>query len=334
MKKKISDGELERGSTRGLAQSEAPRERSMSLLVFNLVSTLLVINLNKYVFRQITFGYPAVLSNVHFLISWLGVSLVRRFNPSSSPPLPQNWIEVLREREFLVMCVLMGLVTPLNNQALKWNSTGFYQVAKTAVTPVVVLIEYLRDGTLPSPRRLLCLVAVCLCVVAMSRAGAVAFSKEGLTAVLLWIPLAAGYKVHFGRLRTKVFGPNASTLTLMSHLFPYAIIIQTLMIPFVDPPGFRDFVWTPKKATFIALSGVAAFLVNWSGFLVIGHLGGIAHILLGNAKAAGTTLIAAILFGERYSPQELLAALGALVAVAAYSLSPSDRSSRSINATR
>ena len=40
------------------------------ILVFNFVSTVVLINLNKWVFSRVDFGYPAALSNVHYLVSW------------------------------------------------------------------------------------------------------------------------------------------------------------------------------------------------------------------------------------------------------------------------
>mmetsp|Transcript_4632 Transcript_4632/g.18863 ORF Transcript_4632/g.18863 Transcript_4632/m.18863 type:complete len:165 (+) Transcript_4632:798-1292(+) len=142
---------------------------------------------------------------------------------------------------------------------------------------------------------------------------------KGLLSIAAWIPLAAGYKVEFGRVR-RLFG-NCGTLTLMHHLFPYALAVQLLLVPLVDPPGLWTYRWTPTRVAAILASGVAAFLVNYSGFLVVGHpgLGALAHQLLGQFKAAGTVVIAAVVFAERYSVQELLAAAGAMLGIFAYS---------------
>ena len=40
------------------------------ILVFNFVSAVVLIDLNKWVFSRVDFGYPAALSNVHYLVSW------------------------------------------------------------------------------------------------------------------------------------------------------------------------------------------------------------------------------------------------------------------------
>ena len=192
------------------------------------------------------------------------------------------------------------------------------------------------------------------------------------------VPLAAGYKVQFGRLRRKL--GNAPTLALMHALFPYgrgadipqrrvaatpwlrrgysaesgrddaagasmifrgdgsrrhhgrdvgtrtdrrrryALVVQTLLSPLVDPPGLLEYEWTPSAAVAVAASGIGAFFVNFSGFLVVGHLGAIAHVLLGQAKSAMTLLVAAVVFGTSYSVSEIVCATGAMSAIVMYSV--------------
>ena len=62
--------------------------------------------------------------------------------------------------------------------------------------------RYLLDGKLPSAQRSACLMAVCCFVLLMSRApqsGAAHTPVAGLVVVALWVPLAAVYKIQFGR---------------------------------------------------------------------------------------------------------------------------------------
>ena len=94
--------------------------------------------------------------------------------------------------------------------------------------------------------------------------------------------------------------------------------MQLALTPLVDPPGVARFAWTASAAAWIALSGVAAFLVNLSGFLVMANLGALAHVLLGQLKTAAVCLGAAVLFGARYPPAQLAGAAGAVAAIVAY----------------
>jgi len=45
-----------------------------TVLVFNLVSSILIITVNKYTFSY--FPYPAALTCVHYAFSWLGTELL------------------------------------------------------------------------------------------------------------------------------------------------------------------------------------------------------------------------------------------------------------------
>ena len=58
----------------------------------------------------------------------------------------------------------------------------------------------------------------------------------------------------------------------MYALFPYAIGVQFALTPFVDPPGALQYAWTARSLALVLASGLGAFLVNYSGFLVVGHL--------------------------------------------------------------
>ena len=92
---------------------------------------------------------------------------------------------------------------------------------------------------------------------------------------------------------------NCSTLALMSVVLPFAICVQAVMSPLVDPPGILEFQWSPDALLWIGLSGVFAFLVNFSGFLVMGNISALAHVLLGQLKTAIIMIGATFLFGSK-----------------------------------
>jgi len=293
--------------------------RAGAILAFNFFSTVALINLNKYVFSRAQFGFPAALSNLHYAVSWACLAALKRVWPAAVPALDRK--DLSRDRDFLAMALLIGSVTPLNNMSLQLNPLPFYQTAKLSVTPVVVVVEYVLDRKVPSSARALSLALVCLFVIRMRpapRGDATDAGAAGLLCVAIWVPLAAGYKVQFGRLRRKL--GNAPTLALMHALFPYALVVQTLLSPLVDPPGLLEYEWTPSAAVAVAASGIGAFFVNFSGFLVVGHLGAIAHVLLGQAKSAMTLLVAAVVFGTSYSVSEIVCATGAMSAIVMYSV--------------
>lgn len=281
----------------------------LSYLAFNFVSTIAVTVINKICFSKVNFGYPAALCNIHFLVTLLGVELLFRAK------MFQKVTISLRDMNFIVIVFVVGVVTPLNNTSLKLNSIGFYQIFKLLVTPCVVLLEYILDKKKLSRNRAACLIVVCLFVLISSRAD-MAFSTYGTVCASLWVPFAAAYKVQWGRVRRKY---NCSTLALMRAVLPYAMCVQTAISPLVDPPGLLDFQWTREACLWIGLSGVSAFLVNFSGFLVMGNISALAHVLLGQFKTAIIMILATILFGSRYSAMQLLGAAGAVLGIVLYS---------------
>lgn len=234
----------------------------LSYLAFNFVSTIAVTVINKICFSKVNFGYPAALCNIHFLVTLLGVELLFRAK------MFQKVTISLRDMNFIVIVLVVGVVTPLNNTSLKLNSIGFYQIFKLLVTPCVVLLEYILDKKRLSRNRAACLVVVCIFVLISSRAD-MAFSTYGTVCASLWVPFAAAYKVQWGRVRRKY---NCSTLALMRATLPFAICVQAAISPLVDPPGLLEFQWTREAFFWIGLSGVSAFLVNFSGFLVMGNI--------------------------------------------------------------
>lgn len=294
---------------------ESERLKQISYLSFNFFATVAVTFINKICFSRVQFGFPAALCNIHFMVTFLGVETMRRFGIFHSLYLnKKNLQPSLAEPNFLVICLVVGIVTPLNNTSLKLNSVGFYQIFKLLVTPGVVFLEYILDKKVLSSSRSLALTAVCLCVLISSRAD-LEFSPYGTICASMWVPLAAAYKVQWGRVKKKY---SCSTLQLMHAVLPYATVVQMLISPLVDPPGLSKFNWTKEAIFWIGLSGFSAFLVNFSGFLVMGNIGALAHVLLGQLKTAVIMIGSIFLFNSTYSSLQVLGAVGAVLSIVAY----------------
>ncbi len=293
---------------------DSERLKQLSYLSFNFVATVAVTFINKICFSRVDFGFPATLCNIHFMVTFIGVEIMRRLGIFRSLHESKTSRPSLRDPNFLVICTVVGIVTPLNNTSLKLNSVGFYQIFKLLVTPGVVFLEYVLDEKVLSRSRALALTAVCLCVLVSSRAD-LQFSVYGTICASIWVPLAAAYKVQWGRVK-KMY--SCSTLQLMYAVLPYALTVQIIITPLVDPPGVSKFVWTKEAIFWIGLSGVAAFLVNFSGFLVMGNIGALAHVLLGQLKTAVIMIGSLFLFNSKYSALQVLGAIGAVLSIVVY----------------
>lgn len=303
---------MNKGNSASGSSASAGASASVGFLAFNFVSTILVTFVNKLCFTRVNFGFPAALCNIHFAVTLAGVEAMRRmgmYEPLPVPPSPRS------DLHFAWLVLFVGTATPLNNTSLKLNSTAFYQLFKLLVTPAIVLLEYALDGKVLSVRRAAALAAVVSFVLASSGAD-LEFNARGTACAAVWVPIAAGYKVQWGRVQRRLRG--CSTPALMRAVLPYAMAVQAAVSPLVDPPGLLQFRWTREATFWIALSGVAAFLVNLSGFLVMGHVGALAHVLLGQLKTSAVMLGAYWLFGARYSFVQLSCAAGAVASIVAY----------------
>ena len=87
------------------------------------------------------------------------------------------------------------------------------------------------------------------------------------------------------------------TLPLLYRLVPYSTVFLAALVPLVDPPGVTSFDVTLKAGVLLALSGLGAFLVNWSGFLVLGACSPLTHILLGQGKSSAVMLASFLFLG-------------------------------------
>jgi hypothetical protein len=281
-------------------------------LLFNFVSSVVITFINDAVFSKAEFGYPAYLCLNGFVATYVGAEIMRWF--ALMEPIKQQLRPSLADPNFVVLVLVVGLSKTLNNASLKHNSMGFYQIFKLLVTPLVVTLEYGLEGKVLSTQRILWLAWVCLFVLT-SIQGDIEFSVAGTLWAIIWVPFAAIYKVQWSRVR-KMYG--CSTLSLMHAVMPYAIVLQLILAPIVDPPGIRQYHWTPEAVLLLSLSGLAAFFVTFSGFLVVGNISPLAHTLLGPMKTAVAMLGDYFLYEAHYSKVQLLAAGGALLSLAIY----------------
>ena len=226
-------------------------------LAFNFVSSLAIIFVNKFLFESFRFRWTTALTLAHYLVNLAGLELLaaaRVYEPRRSPTTPR----------LVLLSVVVGAAPALNNLSLSLNGLGFYQVVKLLVTPAIVGLEAALYGSSLSMRRALALTLICVGV-GIACVNDLSVSWAGCAASGAWVPVAATYKVLWSRV-TKEEGWH--TFALMRRVLPLSSVVLLLLTPLIDPPGLLEFRWTARRAALVAASGVAAFFVNWSGFLV------------------------------------------------------------------
>eukprot|EP00550_Attheya_septentrionalis_P013545 CAMPEP_0198305172 /NCGR_PEP_ID=MMETSP1449-20131203/57774_1 /TAXON_ID=420275 /ORGANISM="Attheya septentrionalis, Strain CCMP2084" /LENGTH=388 /DNA_ID=CAMNT_0044007703 /DNA_START=65 /DNA_END=1231 /DNA_ORIENTATION=+ len=302
--------------------------RNVGYLVFNFVATVAVTLINKACFTHVDFQFPAMLCNVHYVMTWLGVEGMRQLGMFERQPHESRRMD----RDYMALIFVMGTSLPLSVVSLQLNSVGFNQISKLFVTPMVLCLEFWLDGATMSGPRIMALAVMCGFLV-VCLGNDLEFNKKGFLIASLWVPLGGFYKVQWGRVMkqhqqqqaqssssssSSSSSTSLSTMSMMHRTLPYALLLQLMVTPLVDPPGFLDFAWTLSNIGWIGGSGVAAFLVNLSGFLVMGSVGAMAHVVLGQLKTILICLCAHYLFDSHYTGLQIVSAMGALASILAY----------------
>jgi drug/metabolite transporter (DMT)-like permease len=281
--------------------------RHASYLAFNFACTVIIVFVNKAIFASFHFRFTTALTAMHYIVTLMGLEFLAAagvFERRSSPMTP---------RLFLLSTVV-GTAPALNNLSLSLNNLGFYQVVKLLVTPAIIGLEASLFGRSVSAARLAALCCVCVGV-GVAVVNDLSIRPSGLLAALCWVPVAAIYKVFWSYVAKE---EEWHTFALMRRVLPLSTVMLLALVPLLDPPGILNFPWTTQRAVLIALSGVAAFFVNWSGFLVMGACSALTHTLLGQLKACVIILGGYLFFAHSYPPKAIAGASIAVVALVLY----------------
>ena len=281
---------------------------AVGYLSFNFGSSVLIIFLNKALFSgSLRFEFTCALTVFHYLVNLLGLEMLHCcgvYKRRDSPTTPR----------MVLLAFVVGAAPALNNVSLKYNGLGFYQIVKLLVTPCIVGMEFALYGHRLSVARAVALVLVCVGV-GIAVVNDVSINAAGFAAALCWVPIAAFYKVLWSRVAKE---EGWSTLQLMRRVLPLATLCMLPFVLVVDPPGLTRFDYTPRAVLALSASGVAAFFVNLSGFLVLGACSALTHTVLGQLKSVVIILGGWMIFGQAYPPKALCGAALALAAIVWY----------------
>ena len=106
--------------------------------LFNLVSVICVVTVNKSVLQTLGFSFPISLLAVHCLVTFAGLRLAAAMGVFELKPLPR--------RSLLTMALSYAFYNVASLMNLTVASVSSYQLAKIAVAPMTMLIMYVAFG--------------------------------------------------------------------------------------------------------------------------------------------------------------------------------------------
>ncbi|KAL8493431.1 hypothetical protein ACS0TY_024585 [Phlomoides rotata] len=210
--------------------------------------------------------------------------------------------------------IVMSLSTGLANVSLKYNSVGFYQMAKIAVTPAIVLAEFILFRKKISKWKVLALTVVSVGV-AVATVTDIQFHFFGACIAVAWIIPSAVNKILWSNLQQQ---DNWSALALMWKTTPITLFFLVMLMPYLDPPGVLSFGWNLNNCAVIGGSAVLGFLLQWSGALALGATSATTHVVLGQFKTCVILLGGFLLFGSNPGVMSICGAATALTGMSFY----------------
>ncbi|KAI3446634.1 hypothetical protein Pfo_003299 [Paulownia fortunei] len=279
-------------------------------LTFNFLVSVSIILMNKLVLVKVGFNYPIFLTFIHYVFSWLIMAFLKALSILSLSPPPKS----TKYSSLLSLGIVMSLSTGLANVSLKYNSVGFYQMAKIAVTPAIVLAEFILFRKRISTQKVLALAVVSVGV-AVATITDLQFHFFGACIAVAWVVPSAVNKILWSNLQQQ---DNWTALALMWKTTPITLFFLVMLMPYLDPPGVLSFDWSLYNCATIGGSAVLGFLLQWSGALALGATSATTHAVLGQFKTCVILLGGFLLFGSNPGHTSILGAATALIGMSFY----------------
>ncbi|KAG2573198.1 UDP-rhamnose/UDP-galactose transporter 5-like isoform X1 [Panicum virgatum] len=258
--------------------------------VFNVVTSVGIIMVNKALMGTHGFGFVTTLPGIHFATTALVALILKSLGylEPSYLPLPE-----------LMKYVIFANISVVGmNASLMWNSVGFYQISKLSMVPVLCMLEVLFDNIRYSRGTKLSIIVV-LVGVAICTVTDVSLNTKGLISATVAVSSTAFQQHYIHHLQNKY---SLSAFNLLGHTAPAQAASLLLLGPFVDLWLTNNRVDTYRYNNvvmfFIALSCVIAIGTNLSQFICIGRFTAVSFQVLGHMKTILVLTLGFILFGR------------------------------------
>ncbi|CAN1165678.1 Serine/threonine/tyrosine-protein kinase HT1 [Linum perenne] len=294
-------------------------------LTFNFIVAVGIIFINKWVFQGAGFRYPICLSFIHYAISWILMAILKALSVLPAPPPSKP-----NHLTLFTLGFVMSLSTGLANVSLKYNSVGFYQMAKIVVTPSIVLAQFIWFGKTVSFSKVVALT-VASTGVALATVTDLQFSLFGACVALAWIIPSAVNKIMWSTMQQR---DNWTAMALMWKTTPITLIFLAALIPFFDPSGVLSYDWNLSNTTLIITSALFGFLLQWSGALALGATSAISHVVLGQFKTCVVLLGNYYIFGSNPGVTSIIGAVIAICGMSGYTYLNLQQNSKSQTAAQ
>eukprot|EP00127_Corallochytrium_limacisporum_P005307 Clim_evm38s202 gene=Clim_evmTU38s202 len=260
-------------------------------MLANLLSSLSIVMVNKACFVSYGFNYPTVLTCVHFTVTAICLKVCAEMGVFK--------VKTVAIPEVLNLCVSFCGFVVLTNLSLRYNSVGFYQLAKVMTTPVIIAVQMYHYKKKFSREILLSLAPIIVGVI-LNGSFDIQLNLIGTFYAAAGVLSTSFYQIWVG---TKQKDLDMTSMQLLYYQAPISALMLVVAAPFFDqilgPEGLLNYQFTTGAVFTVLLSGLISFAVNLSIFMVIGKTSPVSYNVLGHFKLCVVLLGGWIVFQEQ-----------------------------------
>ncbi|CAF3219760.1 unnamed protein product [Rotaria socialis] len=265
---------------------------STFIFLINFISSILVINLSKWIYVKHHFP-NLTLTTMNFFITFLLLLVCLQLKLFAHVRLPIP--------SMIPVSICFGGFIAFSNLSLQYNTVGTYQLIKLQVTPTVMLVSWLffkAHYPLPIVFSFMPVFVGTL----ISTYYDLQFNTFGLFCALMSVLFTAMYQILVEHSQN-VHSCNA--LQLLLYQAPLSGLLLLCFVPFFEPLNDLEKFMNYDTILLILLCGFIAFFVNLTIFWVIGNLSPVAYNMIGHTKTLLIILVGSIIFHEALNIKQI-----------------------------
>mmetsp|Transcript_25856 Transcript_25856/g.49128 ORF Transcript_25856/g.49128 Transcript_25856/m.49128 type:complete len:338 (+) Transcript_25856:130-1143(+) len=129
--------------------SRMPYEQALAI-ISNIAVSVTIVLYNKQIFQVLKFPGAVTLSAMHSIFGYVLLTLLSKLGFFQVKAIP--FVMLIRQSAIWCTSVAFDLLS------LKYNSVGFFQVAKLSMLPLATLVNFYLNGDAPSKGVVMCLI--------------------------------------------------------------------------------------------------------------------------------------------------------------------------------
>jgi len=300
-------------------QEKKKEEATMALYepivssILNICISVTIVLYNKQIFQVLKFPAPVTLSAIHSLFGHSLLSVLAAFG--AFEPKKLNRALIIKQSGIWGVSVSFDLLS------LKYNSVGFFQIAKLSMLPLAAALNMYLTGERPS-RNITMSLAWITIGIAVTSVTDIHVNFAGSIFSLIAVVTTVLNQVKAGQIMKE----NACSSVQYTHaLTLYSGLFLTLAGPVVDymATGIRVDEWIRDNYDLplivgISVTSVLGVLVNITAYWAIKTTGAVTYQVLGQVKNSCIIVLGFIIFSYPVLAKNVFGIMVAISGACAY----------------